>query len=165
VSGAAAVLRGIHDDFLQLRREHQALSSMTARECFFQSAECFVTRTQATPAQVKPTCISCRCAPRPLIFVLLFDSLRGLQQEVENCVQIIDEQRLESEVLRRRKEEVDVLLHNCEQQCQALRSTVNQLQQDRETLSAPCGMLASVSASYCSHVFDKTSSDHLKFNC
>lgn len=83
---------------------------------------------------------------------------------MENCVQIIDDQRHECEVLRRRKEEVDVLLQNCQQQCQALRSTVNQLQQDRETLSAPCGMLAPVSASYCSHVFDKTSSDPSKFN-
>lgn len=100
VSGAADVLRGIHDDFLQLRREHQTLHSMIGRDASSGEA-----------------------------------NVHLLQQEVENCVQIVDDQRHECEVLRRRKEEVDVLLQNCQQQCQALRSTVNQLQQDRETLS------------------------------
>ncbi len=45
VAGAAAVLRVVHEDFLDLRREHEILHSMMAGDNLLQCAACIVMRS------------------------------------------------------------------------------------------------------------------------
>ena len=63
--------------------------------------------------------------------------MKCLQQELESSVEAIESLREEKEQLNLRTAEVEALLQECRLECDAQRSIINQLQTDRESLSAP----------------------------